>query len=119
MSDMPGGRLTTGASVLPLQMQRKHQICAPELPDGMAFTFSEEALRAMQNTLPLHEAVPSAYAKHGSTTNILSPSCCAYVEEYGHIFTVSSGGLCLGGVAPVVHAEYLEGSFLARRRGMG
>lgn len=119
MSDMPRGWLTTRASVLPVQMQRKYQVRTPKLPDGMAFTLSEETLRAMQNTLPLHEAVPSAYAEHGSTTDILPTSYCAYMEESRHIITLSASDLCLGGMASVVHEEYLEGTFLVRRRGMG
>lgn len=85
----------------------------------MAVTFAEEALRAMQDALPLHKAISSTYAQHGPTPNIFPASCCAHVEEHGHLIEISPRRVCLGGLATMVYADYMEGSFLDRGWGMG
>jgi len=80
----------------------------------MAVTFAEEALRAMQNAIPFHKAISSTYAQFGPTPNILPTSCCTHVEEHGYFIQVSPRCIRLGGLATMVYAHYMEGSFLDR-----
>jgi hypothetical protein len=46
-----------------MQMQRQHKVRAPGLPHGMAVTFAKEVLRALQDAVPLHEALLAEYAE--------------------------------------------------------
>lgn len=69
---MPRGVYTQRAAVLSLQMQRKYQVCPSKLLDGMALAFAKETLRAVQDALPVHQALlsknaldpPGAHLRH-------------------------------------------------------
>ena len=102
-----------------MQMQWKHQICAPELLDGMASPFPEEALRAMQDAIPLYETLPSSDAKYSAHTSLPSAGCSAWMGNVADVDAASTGLLCLGVLAALVHADDLEGPILGRRRRLG
>ncbi|KAL3954573.1 hypothetical protein ACCO45_010136 [Purpureocillium lilacinum] len=51
------------ASLLPLQMQREHQVRPSGLPDGVAVAFTKEILRTLQDVVPLHQALRPRHAK--------------------------------------------------------
>lgn len=57
MQDLSQRGLRHRAFVLPMQMQRQHQVCPPGLSDGMALTLQQEVLRALQDAFPFHQAV--------------------------------------------------------------
>lgn len=111
---MPRGRLTRGTLVLSVQVQRQHQICASELPHGMAFTLPKEALRALQNALSLHEALPPPHAEYGSCPNLSPASCRTYMEKSVDMVTLPFGVVRLGFVVTMVHADYMERAVLDR-----
>lgn len=43
-------------------MQWEHQIRSPGMPDGMAFSFPEEVLRAVQDAVSIHKVIPPTNA---------------------------------------------------------
>lgn len=53
-----------------MQMQRQHQVRPPGLLDGMALALAEEVLRAVQNALPIHQAVRSRHAAVAAHTHL-------------------------------------------------
>ncbi len=85
----------------------------------MAVTLPEEVLRAVQDTLPLHQAIFSKYAQHGPSSNIPPASCHAYMDEHASFVSFTSRVLRLVNVAALVHADNMEGPLLDWGRFMG
>ncbi len=116
---MSGRGFRGRALVLSMQMQWQYQICPSKLPHGMAVTLTEETLRIMQDTVPLHQALSSPNAQHRSTSGLPTPGYNTYMEELPDLVPLTARDVCLGGLAAMVHANHLEGSFLDRRWRMG
>lgn len=115
---MSGREFERGAAVLPMQVQWQHQVRSSKLFDGMAITFAEEALRAVQNPVSIHKTLSPKYAKLCPSTDFLASSCSAYLENPSDLVQISFGAFRLGGLASLVYADCLEGSFLDCRRWM-
>lgn len=97
-----------------MQMQWQHQVCASELPDGVAVSFSKETLRALQNAISLHKALPSADAVKRSYTGLPPASHYTYVEIANSLVTYEHCRFCLAWLASLVNANRVEGSLLDR-----
>lgn len=82
----------------------------------MAVTFAEEVLRIMQNTIPLHEALPSPYAEYSPAPDLPPSGCCTYMEECCYLVEIPACIACLDDMASMVHADNLEGPLLDGRR---
>lgn len=57
MQDMSGRAHGGRAFILSVQVQWQYQVCTPTLPSRVAFALAEEALRVMQDTVPLYKAL--------------------------------------------------------------
>ena len=62
MQNMQRGWHPRDAIILPVQMLGEYQACAPTVLDGMALAFPEEALRTLQDTFSIHQALFCEYA---------------------------------------------------------
>lgn len=80
----------------------------------MAVTFTEKALRAVQNAFSLHKAIFSEHAEYGPSPNLPSESCCTYVAERCDFLTPAPCSVCLGVLVAMVHANHMEVSLLDR-----
>ena len=95
-------------------MQRQYQIRPPALPDGVAVALPEEALRAMQDALPLHQALPSSNARHRPDPGFPSAGRYTYLEVTDRDLAPTPGSLRLALLASMVYAHCVEGFVLAR-----
>ena len=66
----------------------------------------------MQNTLPLHKALPPSNAKYGPNTCLPTTSYVARVGHISNMDTIPDGLLRLGILVALVHADNLEGPIL-------
>lgn len=94
-------------------MQRQHQVRSSTLPDGVAVPLPEEALRAVQDAFPLHQALPPPDARHRSYLGLSPPGRYTYLEHAGGDLTSAFGCLRLALLASLVNADRVEGSLLA------
>lgn len=92
------------AALLPLQMQREHQVCPPGLPDGMAVPFSEEALRTVQNPLPLHQAILPRHAQVSALHRLRQPHCQIHISQLLGLGTCPARRLRLALLAALLDA---------------
>ncbi len=71
----------------------------------MAFTFPEEALRAVQNAFPVHETLPPAHAEQGPFPRICPSGRNTLLEVFLDLVTLPLGTLRVGSMASLVHAD--------------
>jgi hypothetical protein len=84
------------------------------MSDGMVVTFAEEILRAVQNPIPLYQAVPSAHATTPPDDRILSTSYHAYSDTFYNVVPWVVGYVSLVGATTMVHACGMAKPFLGR-----
>ena len=84
------------------------------MSDGMVVTFAEEILRAVQNPIPLYQAVPSAHATTPADDRILSTSYHTYFDTFYNMVSWIIGYVSLGGATTMVHACGMAKPFLGR-----
>lgn len=74
----------------------------------MAFPLPEEALRALQNTVSIHEVIFPKYA----TVATLSPAGPAhihtYCEKFGDVVQIRPGGFRLAGMLAICYQADME-----------
>ena len=102
-----------------MQMQWKHQICPPSLSHGVALSLPEETLRAVQDSLQVHEALRSSHAKLGTLECVLQASVVTCLTWIDDVVKMESGNICMAWMGALVHANDLEGTVLAWRWGLG
>lgn len=102
------------ATVLPLQVQWQHQVRPPGLPDGMALPFPEEALRAVQDALPLHQAIRPEHAQNRSILRFYQPHRKISVPQYAGLGSGWLGPDGLAGLVALPHEEGLVSPVLAQ-----
>ena len=95
-------------------MQWQHQICPSELPHGVAVALTEKALRIVQDTLSLYEALLSAYACHGPLARLSAPGCGTQLRKPGHMVSLPACLPRLDSLVTLVHAVDLERALLVR-----
>ena len=84
------------------------------MSDGMVVTFAEEILRAVQNPIPLYQAVPSAHATTPANDRILSTSYHTYFDTFYDMVSWVIGYVSLVGATTMVHACGMAKPFLGR-----
>ena len=102
-----------------MQMFRQHQIRTPGMLDGMALSFSQEALRALQNAFPVHEVVRCEYATDTTLGCLREEGVLAYCSYGWENAADKSRRLRLVGLDTMAYSVGMEMVLLDRRRGMG
>lgn len=81
--------------------------------DGVAITFSEEALRAVQDGFPIYEVILPEHA----TIATLSGSCetrrYTHCKELGDLASFRNGGSGMVSMPPILTSTILEDTLLA------
>lgn len=103
-----------GAAVLSLQVQRKHKVRPPGLLDGMAIALAKEALRTVQDALPLHQALSSTDAEHPPNRRLPSQGRRPRSQTSDDMVPWFAGRLGVAVVATLVHEGHLARSILVR-----
>lgn len=96
-------------------MQWEHQVRPSVLLGGVAVTFAEKVLRAVQNAVSVYQAVRSEYATGSPASAISATTCDSLLLYGGDVVTVRSGCVRLARMATMVYEGYLEGAFLVSR----
>jgi hypothetical protein len=116
MSNMPGGKHRARAPVLPMQVQRQHQIRTPRMPHGMAVAFAKEVLRAVQDFIPLYQTLPPWHADPDTHLCLYTSRCRAHTQALHDMVSGRPGSFCVAGPTALVHARRLAQFVLGRRR---
>lgn len=95
-------------------MQRQHQVRPPGVPDGVAVAYTEEALRAVQDIVPLHQALPPRHAEPYPYHRLHTPRRHARCPHVPDVVPRGAGGLRVAAIAAVVHACSLAQPLLGR-----
>lgn len=85
MQDLSGRRERRRASLLSLQVQWEYQICPPGLFDGVAIPLAEKALRALQDAVPIYEAVRPRYAQGLAGLRFYEPHDKIHFQEHASL----------------------------------
>lgn len=85
----------------------------------MAVSFSEETLRALQNVIQIHQAIPSTNATDITYTSLHPKGSYAHRQSFSHMVSSNVGGLHMALVVTVVDAIRVVGSLLDWRRRLG
>jgi hypothetical protein len=95
-------------------MQRKHQARPPGLLDGMAIPLSEEVLRALQDAVPVYEAVLSKHAPASPHWCLLPALCRSLDAAPGNVAAVLPGAYGLAGLPPLCDQTGVEAPLLVQ-----
>jgi hypothetical protein len=95
-------------------MQWEYQARPPGLPDGMAFPLSEEALRALQDPLPIHEALFSKYAAELTPWGCFPSLCPPFDAEHCDLVEVLLSGYGLARMSSICYQTGLEAVVLVQ-----
>jgi hypothetical protein len=96
-------------------MQRQYQICSPKLPNGMAWTFAEEVLRALQDPLSVYQNIRPQYALGTPGTGFCEGVSCAWTSFAAYMAPIRFGCVRLAWMVAMVDACYMACFILARR----
>lgn len=96
-----------GAPLLSLQVQWQHQIRTPGMPHGVAVTLAEEVLRAVQDVLSLHQALPPRHAHPHTHGRFRAPRRRSHTQAVHDLVSRRSGMLGLAHPLALVYAHRL------------
>lgn len=85
----------------------------------MAITFSEEALRAVQDTFQIYKTISPGNAANLANTDLSAPGPDTHLQVFGDVVEVYPGYLHLARMAAMDNASGVAGPVLARRRRLG
>lgn len=84
-------------------MQWKHQARPPGLSYGMVIAFTEEALRTVQDPIPLHEVIFSEYATASTLRGPRSACPGPHCEEPRDLVEILLGDCRVASVFAICH----------------
>ena len=114
MQDMQRGRKRHRALVSPLQMQWQYQACSPGLPDGMAVALAKEALRALQNPIPIYKVILAQYATVTPSRCLLPSLPPSFGPQYCDLVEILFGEHCLAGMPSIRYTTNLAALVLVQ-----
>ncbi len=88
-------------------MQWQYQVRAPGLLDGMAISLAKEALRTLQDALPIHKTLLAKYATKPTYSCLLPASHHSYCQKPGRVAEVLPCGICLAGLFALGHETHM------------
>jgi hypothetical protein len=78
----------------------------------MAGALTEEALRAVQDAFPIHEALCLEYAATIAVSHLHTASGYTHCEASRDMAASTGGHICLGGCSAMVYEEYMGHALL-------
>jgi hypothetical protein len=96
-------------------MQWEYQVCPSRLFNGMAVTFSKEALRALQDAFSIYETLFSEHATNFTTSSPVPACRGSYGQKPGNMVEGLLGDCSLVWLLTVCNKTSLEVSVLVQR----
>ena len=100
-------------------MFRQHQVRTPGMFDGMAQSFQQEALRAMQDSVPLHKAIRCEHATEIAVESVCKESLLARRAAAGTGVQEHVGDVCMVELDTLANKMGLAVVLLDCRCGLG